>query len=367
MSARSDLFLIVYPGDLEAELFPSRARDDSQQPALRLRERLIELGYRVEQAVSQPLDRVAFVLFWDGLAARQSLGLKGLFRRVRYGDRGVFRDWAGRMSKAGKAERTALLLLEPPVVFPENWDPGYMSRFPKVLTWNDDLVDGRRFRKYRFPVPELGTALPEPVPFSERRLLVNISANKSSDQPGELYSARQNSIRYFEDAYPGEFDLFGVGWDAVAANVSGPVESGWRPYPSYRGRVESKAEVLGNYRFSLCYENSDGPAGYITEKIFDCLVAGCVPVYWGAPNIADYVDSDAFVDRRAFGDDAELGAFLTTMSAEQHSEMLAAGRRYLASEDFAKFTSPGFVHTVVGELELERFAPAGLTAEKGVE
>ena len=40
-------------------------------------------------------------------------------------------------------------------------------------------------------------------------------------------------------------------------------------------------ENLANYRFNLCPENSLGE-GYITEKIFDSIRSGCIPIYWGA-------------------------------------------------------------------------------------
>ena len=40
----------------------------------------------------------------------------------------------------------------------------------------------------------------------------------------------------------------------------------------------------------------------MSEKVFDALVAGCVPIYFGAPNILDYVPHpDAIIDVRALG------------------------------------------------------------------
>jgi hypothetical protein len=41
---------------------------------------------------------------------------------------------------------------------------------------------------------------------------------------------------------------------------------------------------------------------YVSEKVYDALVAGCVPTYFGAPNILDYVPHrDAIIDVRALG------------------------------------------------------------------
>ena len=44
---------------------------------------------------------------------------------------------------------------------------------------------------------------------------------------------------------------------------------------------DDKFKFLANYRFNLCPENSLGE-GYITEKVFDSIRSGCIPIYWGA-------------------------------------------------------------------------------------
>jgi hypothetical protein len=44
-----------------------------------------------------------------------------------------------------------------------------------------------------------------------------------------------------------------------------------------------KREYLKEYKFNLCPENSN-TKGYVTEKIFDAIYSGCIPVYWGSEN-----------------------------------------------------------------------------------
>ncbi|VFQ78302.1 unnamed protein product [Cuscuta campestris] len=48
-----------------------------------------------------------------------------------------------------------------------------------------------------------------------------------------------------------------------------------------------KVDTLRHYKFSLAFENSN-VEDYVTEKFFQSLVAGSVPVVVGAPNIEDY-------------------------------------------------------------------------------
>lgn len=43
---------------------------------------------------------------------------------------------------------------------------------------------------------------------------------------------------------------------------------------------DSKEKYLQQYKFNLCPEN-DAYEGYVTEKIFDSLWSGCIPVYYG--------------------------------------------------------------------------------------
>ena len=41
-----------------------------------------------------------------------------------------------------------------------------------------------------------------------------------------------------------------------------------------------KIAYLRQFRFNLCPENTNNK-GYVTEKIFEAIKAGCVPIYWG--------------------------------------------------------------------------------------
>ncbi|XP_047975148.1 glycoprotein 3-alpha-L-fucosyltransferase A [Salvia hispanica] len=52
------------------------------------------------------------------------------------------------------------------------------------------------------------------------------------------------------------------------------------------GKVD-KVETLKRYKFSLAFENSN-EEDYVTEKFFQSLVAGTIPVVIGAPNIQDF-------------------------------------------------------------------------------
>jgi hypothetical protein len=62
---------------------------------------------------------------------------------------------------------------------------------------------------------------------------------------------------------------------------------------NYKGELNDngncKLDGLLPYRYSLVLENSS-QKNYWTEKLADALLAWCVPVYWGCPNIDDFFE-----------------------------------------------------------------------------
>lgn len=56
-----------------------------------------------------------------------------------------------------------------------------------------------------------------------------------------------------------------------------------RNMPTLASLNLTKAEFLMDYYFNLCPENSYRE-GYVTEKLFDSVFSGCIPIYWGNSN-----------------------------------------------------------------------------------
>lgn len=72
---------------------------------------------------------------------------------------------------------------------------------------------------------------------------------------------------------------------------------------------KNKYEILSNYKFSICLENSISPyGGYYTEKLLHAKTAGTIPIYWSDSkcsydfnnkcflNLNDYSNMDDFVE-----------------------------------------------------------------------
>lgn len=72
----------------------------------------------------------------------------------------------------------------------------------------------------------------------------------------------------------------------------------------------SKMALYGRYKFVIAFENSCAE-DYVTEKFFDPLLAGAVPIYFGAPNIDEFAPGDnCYVDVRKYKTPEELAVHL---------------------------------------------------------
>lgn len=231
-----------------------------------------------------------------------------------------FPEWILKLSDMHMENRMIYCNAEPEVVTSYHSVAGYQwlkQFFPYILTWNEEVIDNQRI--FKRIIPYYFEKHPGNMAFKDRKLLTNISGNKSSDNPKELYSERRRIIKFFEKNYPEQFDLYGTGWTR-------------EEYSSYQGTPANKFDVYHNYRFALSLENTKNVKGYITEKIYDCLVAGVVPVYEGADNILDYVPQSCFVDYKQFGTIEELADFLSNMTEEEYAEYEKAIEDFLNTD-----------------------------------
>ncbi|OGZ53405.1 MAG: hypothetical protein A3B25_02180 [Candidatus Ryanbacteria bacterium RIFCSPLOWO2_01_FULL_48_26] len=171
--------------------------------------------------------------------------------------------------------------------------------------------------------------------FEKRRKKFLVMMNTPSRAKGffknELYSKRVEALEFFSSF--DEVDLYGGRWEKVN-----------RPFIKkiWKGFADDKPATISEYTFALCFENAIWP-GYVTEKIFDCMLVGTIPIYWGAPDIANDVPADCFIDMRKFKNYFELRAFLHALKPETIESYRVAIRQYFASENFKKFTPIRFM------------------------
>ncbi|GEM_PF-425423 len=188
---------------------------------------------------------------------------------------------------------------------------------------------------------------PEHFDKSSRKFMVMMNSKTKAKGflDHELYSERVRALEFFSKY--DEVDLYGPRWDKDPAPF---IKKIWR------GFADDKPATMSKYTFALCFENAIWP-GYVTEKIFDCMLVGTIPVYWGAPDIEEDVPADCFVDMRKFSRSGgsskgginyeELRTLLHAITPEEIRGYKEAIRTYFESPDFKKFTPEFFVETVL--------------------
>lgn len=157
----------------------------------------------------------------------------------------------------------------------------------------------------------------------------------------DLYSFRMEALKYF--SHRSYFRLYGKNWHNYNNLNKSERDAVIRLAPK---EIDDKIELLRRYEFALCFENCVYP-GYITEKIFDCFFAKCIPVYLGAPDVEKYIPSDLFIDMRSFPDFKSLDEYIKNLSLEKKLGYQNRIETYLKSESFKSFTDVNFSHNIL--------------------
>lgn len=131
-----------------------------------------------------------------------------------------------------------------------------------------------------------------------------------------------------------EIDSYGL-W---ARNRTLPDDAG---YPS-------KLSVCEKYKFTIAFENAIG-RDYVTEKFFDPLLAGSVPVYLGAPNIDSFSPGKkSYIDVRKYPSPKELAeVLLQYCENEILYRELVEWKNYPLNESLRKLIDAQKIHPFV--------------------
>lgn len=249
-------------------------------------------------------------------------------------------------------DQIALVIFEPPVVVPSSYSSLIHNLFPLIFTFSEDLIDGIKYKKLTLPVFSTSFSYKDPLPFDSKKFLTAVFNNKDGVSFNKNYSAaikagklflvqpslteayfyRNQFINFFKDK---GLDLYGVGWDSYDLSC-------------YKGFIEptnesaAKINKLKKYKFVFAAENTKGLRGYITEKIFDVMVAGSVPVYPDYNEASSYIPKECFIDPLDFSSFEDLYTYLVEMKEEEYNKYLKAIKNFLHSKAALEFTMYSF-------------------------
>ena len=249
------------------------------------------------------------------------------------------------------------------LIHKENLNIYKINTFDKVFTYQNDLVDNCKIFKLNYSFDFIQKSRDfKPIDFNLKKFSTIISGNKYLNHKNELYSERIKIIKWYERNFPDYLDLFGTGWNVLSFrsikiqySYFGVISKLFSNYfKSYRGKISNKKDILSTYKFSFCIENAFNVSGWITEKIFDSLFNGCVPIYFGDDNINQFVDDGCFIDYRKYHNLEELHKHLFSISEAEYDVYINNIKKFLASkssEDNYEFGILYFISTIKKQIK----------------
>ncbi len=169
----------------------------------------------------------------------------------------------------GIRARISIMVMEPPAIHGHHLRKLRWSyrRFFRVLTYNEDLLakipNGIFFPHGSIWVPEW-----RDLDLTKTRAMSLIASAKRSQEGHRL----RHSVAAWADETGLDVDTMGRGYIPFGA----------------------KAEGLAPYRYSIVIENVR-ERNYFSEKLLDAVLCQTVPIYWGCPNIADFIDTSGMI------------------------------------------------------------------------
>jgi hypothetical protein len=204
--------------------------------------------------------------------------------------------YANRKPKPGDS----MFVLEPMCVTPKDYSMDFLRRFKHIFTWATRALEGTAVANKIVPVrhpsclqtPNVEHLIERWKPWNERKDQIVIIANKKTSQhPSEIYRLRLMLAEWLDTN--SKYEVVWYGHSQPSRSFS-------------KGRIEDKAEVLSNVKFSICTENCYDPKyswGYFTEKMPDVWKSGAVPIYMGCYNIDDFgFGKNSYIDLRKYVD-----------------------------------------------------------------
>jgi hypothetical protein len=286
------------------------------------------------------------------------------------------------IKSGGNPQRAFLVRLEPPAVFPSQYKKRVEELYFKIFTpgWIDSGTGqvnlGWVYRYDEDPVNpgESPTRISDRVgkisadlevlyeEWSKRTILLSmVTGNKVSPLNEANYKIRRKIAC---DLGRDLLDVYGVLWKSSLYTkikhragvlkfslLSGHVPNLWNLYGDLfnkykytHGQIENKQTVLENSKFSIISENSNK---YISEKLFDALISGTIPLYIGPDLKKSGLPIGIAI--QISGTSSEIVEIINTLSEFEIRRLLANGRAFLTSGQFLNRWTEESVYKLIAE------------------
>jgi hypothetical protein len=261
---------------------------------------------------------------------------------------------------------------------PKNYDARIISKYDLFFHFDDDFLKSNpRVLKTTEPRHLSEEYYSQLFPsWRERSLfLVGISGNKNYkyECKNNGYDLRYSLLQYFYRHYDGtsknKLALYGKGWDLpkknhgyinhyifrlleiLSKNFRLSLPRGNSLSAICRGPIDRKGAVLVNSKFSLAIENVYGKSGYVTEKLFDSIRYGCVPIYMGLPSTSFSIPDSLYINIQKFENLDALSEYLKNYDESDYAHWLQVRERFISEKGWLVGSARHWAKNIVNEIQ----------------
>ncbi|NKI36432.1 hypothetical protein HFP89_14775 [Wenzhouxiangella sp. XN79A] len=204
--------------------------------------------------------------------------------------------------------RTLFVTYEPSSV--HEYDPLFLGQFAAILTCQRNIQHpgvtyGPQGQQWFAGLswPDLGVtedydSLAGMSAPKKTKLISLVSSRKVMTREHER---RLKTVERLKETFAGVLDVYGNGFKAVP----------------------DKLDAILPYKYHLVLENCR-EKDYWSEKLADAYLGWAYPLYWGCPNLSDYLPGDAFEALPVDGYDEMAGAIEDVLEADAYEQKRAA-------------------------------------------
>ena len=246
--------------------------------------------------------------------------------------------------------RRILVSFEPKIVSPKEYTTSLTKSYDSVIRWSalDKANKSEKVFQYGgFWAGDLERNLLKYSGIDRPQNSIGlINANKHSFINGSLYTLRSQVIQRLADAFPEvTVNVAGANWQAgISFEINQQARSLLQallfrqqidlslakcpikklPNIQFHGEVPDTLEFLSRNRFAIVIENE---ASYVSEKLFNAILAGCVPIYFG-PSIEKFGINPTAVVQAGPSPEDFVSAITSAQNADS-SKVIQAGQEWM--------------------------------------
>jgi hypothetical protein len=249
-----------------------------------------------------------------------------------------------------------LVRQEPKLILPKNYNVDLVIRFDHII----DIGKSREDLSQNINWPQDLSYHLDAVNGKKTNFVI-INSNLLSLKGGENYSLRRKIVAEIQT-----LDLYGFQWNNSyfdklltfakelkknlprihQVKLSG-LRFYFRTFDNFLGEVKNKREVMSLYKHSLVIENS---CDYVSEKLFDSFLSGCIPVYVG-PDLSKYdIPESLYIQAEPNLED--IKSKMIYAQGVNHAEWSSRLRSWLADEStYKNWSSKFFFSKILTSIE----------------